>query len=657
MDYGYTGKILQIDLGRSKIVETDIGATMKTKFLGGLGIASKILFDEVGPAVDPLSPYNIVIIAAGPLTGTVVPTSSRAEITTKSPLTGVVGTGNFGGFWGVRLKKAGYDAVVVRGRSCNPKYLWVDEDSVELRSADALWGRDSWETTDILKDELADDVSVMAIGPAGENLVRFACPIFDYAHAPGRSHAGCILGAKGLKAIAVRGTREIPVASPKKLRIIISAILTRLSSYPEKGDRQTVGSNYLTKATLEAGHLVVGNYQKTSLPKDSEIYELPESAEKHLEIGAEYGHNCPMGRSYGCDLVARVEACGPHGSRLEGVAFSLPGYEWGAKCGIKSYPDMWRCRMLCNRYGMDQVGPIPFAIELFEKGIITKRDTDGLELMYGEEQAIEEMLRKIAYREGIGDIFANGSIRAAKKIRKNAQKYVMTIKGMEILAGVDPRVASIPRLLSQMTCPRGGDDLKGTHATYVRFPTWAKKMGIDEETYIGWLLRRLDMPRAVKRRVFGVPPRLDRYTLDGGALLTKWYEELTCAYDSLGICMFAVNTWSVIGPTCCAQLYSACTGHSISSSELMKTGERIFNLLRAYSVREGLTRKDDALPTRFYEEPLADGPAKGAVLSRSKMIRLLDIYYDLRGWTRSTGIPTRRKLVELGLESVADELA
>lgn len=655
------GKILEINLSEKHVVAVDVDEEIIRDFIGGTGLGAKILYDEIGPNVDPLSPDNIVIIATGPLSGTSAPANGRTEAITKSPLTGIIGRGNFGGWWGPRLRRAGFQAVVVRGEADRPVYLWINEDRVEVRSAEHLWSKDTWETADALKGELGNEISVLSIGQAGENLVRFACPVADYDHAPGRSHTGYVMGAKKLKAIAVRGTREVPIANPKRFKEAVKDAVERVVSYPERGLRMSTGSNYLVRDAAKFEIVPARNFQTGVLPPDSDSWDLPESAQKHLIVEkGYYGYHCPYAKYYGCDLIAVVKE-GPYaGLKVGGICFSYPGWEWGAKCGIKSFPAMWKCREICNRHGMDQATPIPFAMELFEKAIITKEDTDGLELSWGNESAIQQMIGKIARREGFGEVLAEGSVRAAHKIGKGAEKYALTIKGMEILA-TDPRTATWGANLGNLTCLRGGDDLDTTHGMYDEgMPGWAREAGWSEEEYLRWLVDWLDMPQEVKEQIFGSPPSIEFLRLDkleGKAALVKWHGDYTATYNSLGLCLMPTNYSHAMGPTHFAELYSACTGLDITASEIMKKGEKIFNLMKAYIVREGLTRTDDDWPERFYQEPWPTGPLKGRVASKENINRVLDEYYELRGWDNKKGVPTKKKLVELGLDYVADELS
>jgi aldehyde:ferredoxin oxidoreductase len=660
MTKGFIGKILDADLSTKRVAVVDLDEEIVRDFIGGTGLGVKILYDEVGPDVDPLSSDNIVVIATGPLSGTSAPANGRTEAITKSPLTGIIGRGTFGGWWGPRLKRAGFEAVVVRGEADRPVYLWIDDEGVEVRSAQHLWGRDTWETADALKGELGNEVSVLSIGQAGENLVRFACPVADYDHAPGRSHTGCVMGAKRLKAIAVRGTKEVPIANPKRFQEAVKDAAKRVVDYPERGLRMSTGSNYLVRDAARFEIVPARNFQTGLLPPDSDSWGLPDSAQRHLIVEkGYYGYHCPYAQYYGCDLIAVVKE-GPYaGLRVGGVCFSYPGWEWGAKCGIKGFPAMWKCRELCNRYGMDQATPIPFAMELFEKGIITREDADGLDLSWGNEPAIQQMIGNIARREGFGDVLAEGSLRAAQKIGKGAENYVLTIKGMEIL-GTDPRTATWGVNLGNLTCLRGGDDLDTTHAVYDEsMPGWAREAGWSEEEYLRWLVDWIDMPREVKEGIFGSPPSIEflrPYKLEGKAALVKWHGDYTAVYNSLGLCLMPTNYSHAMGPTHFGELYSACTGWETTAAEIMKKGERIFNLMKAYIVREGLTRRDDDWPERFYREPWPTGPLKGRVASREDTDRLLDEYYELRGWERKKGVPTRGKLVELGLDYVAEEL-
>ncbi len=641
--YGY-GKILDVDLLTGEIVKRDVAPQFAQDYIGGMGFSCKILYDEVGPTVDPFSPDNIVIFANGPLTGTHAPCSGRTEVTTKSPLTGSIGTGNTGGVWGALLKHAGFDLVIIRNKAEKPVYLWIDDDVVELREASHLWGKDTRVTSDALRKELGSSqrskISVMAIGPSGENLVRYACPLNDYYHVAGRSGAGAVMGAKRLKAIAVRGTGTVRIARPKEFqeaaraareRLMAADRATRLPGAPPEG----------RILYIERGCLSAKNYQTGVLPQWVETRSL-DVALKYVTKKDGTCYACPIP----CFSLAEVNEGKYAGLKVNRSTHPGVVFDWGATCAIDNLPAIWKCKELCQQLGMDYVsaaGSIAFAMELFQRGIITTKDTDGLELSWGNEDAVIPMLHKIAFRDGFGDILAEGSLRAAERIGNGAEQYVMTIKGMEMGMLPDPRSGPRGWLFGSLTNPRGGDNIKNTHFLADKYNP-------------NWWVDKFDMFEDVKKKIYSMPPQEVSYTWEGKALMCRWFEDLYSAVNALGLCFFPAGFRLALGPTYLSRLFSACTGWDTTPQDIMKFGEKVFTLFKTYTVRQGLTRKDDTWPDRFYTEPLPEGPAKGAMLSRDTIEQLLDEYYELRGWDRKSGNPTKDKLVELGLDDVANEL-
>ncbi len=654
-------RLLSVDLSSRQCRIESLDQKLLDDYIGGLGLGIKMLYDQVGPGVDPMGPENIVFISPGPLSGTDAPTSSRTEVVTKSPLTGIIGIGNFGGPWGGRFRRAGFEALVIRNNAHNPVYLWIDDGTVELRSAAHLWGKDAWQTTDALKNELGDDVSVLAIGQAGENRVRFACPIGDYDHAPGRCHAGCVMGVKKLKAIAVRGTKKVSVADPEKFKAAVKEVVRRIDEYPEGKfeNRRRVSSADKTTPVARAGVLPCRNFQQTALPPESDMWRATEvTMANTTQGGPNYGDHCVMAEYYGCNLRTHVKKGVYTGLDLGGAGFSLPWRYFIGLCGINSCLEMYKCRELCQRYGMDMTNPAPFVIELYQRGIIDRDDLGGLELDWGNGESVIELLGMIAFREGIGDLIAEGSDRAAAKIGKGAEKYVMTQKGMEIMY-IDPRMAGWGMILGNTVGLRGGDDLTSTHVLPEGVPGWINRLGWDEAQYLQWFVDYFDMFPEVKAKVFGEPPRSDffrRDATDGKVEWVVWLEKLHALLNSLGVCLMSGSCWLPMGPTHYAKLYSACTGRETSPRELMRIGDRIVNLMKCYLVREGLTSADDTWPQRFFKDPIPDGPLKGAILDEKKFRRILEAYYENRGWDRNTSIPTREKLLSLGLGEAAAEL-
>ncbi len=642
--HGY-GMIMDVDLSTRTIHKRPTAPAFAEAFIGGMGFGCKILFDEVGTEVDPLGLDNVLIFANGPLTGTRAPCSGRTEITTKSPLTGHIGSGNTGGRWGARLKHAGFDVVVVRGQAEKPVFLWIDDDRVELRDAGHLWGKDTKLTTAILKKELdasrALKISVLTIGPAGENLVRYACPLNDDHHVAARSGAGAVMGAKRLKAIAVRGSGAVPIARPEAFDEAVREARMRLmdadraAGMPGAPIDSRIGY-------LQTGCLPVKNYQTGVLP--GWVETRSGAVAKKYVIGKESTcYRCPIS----CYNLVEVKEGKYAGLKV--ARATMPGLtlKFGAMCAVDNMPGIWKCKELCQRYGMDYAsagGTIAFAMELYQRGLLSKSDMDGLDLSWGNEDAIVQLLEKIAFREGFGNILAEGSSMAAEAIGRGAEKYVFTIKGMEMTMMPDPRVkANRGWLLGTLTNPRGGDNVKNTHCFAERYNT-------------NWWVDQFDMFEEVKEKIYSMPPEEVPNTWQGKALLCKWFEDLYSVCNAMGFCFFTTGFRLAWGPTYISKLFSACTGRDTTPQGIMEMGEKIFTLLKAYTIKEGLTRVDDAWHERFYEEPMPEGPAKGAVLSRGEVEDTLDEYYELRGWCKDSGLPSAKKLNDLGLREIAKDL-
>ncbi len=637
---GY-GQTLEVDLSTDEIIIRDTDLEFAEQYIGGMGFGSKILYDEVGYNVDPLSPANIVVFANGPLTGTHTPCSGRTEITTKSTLTDSIGTGNTGGLWGAKLKHAGFDLIVIMGQAKEPKYIWIDNDKVEIRKANHIWGKDTRTTSDTVKKELGSsstsEISVLAIGPAGENLVKFACPLNDYHHVSARNSAGAVLGSKKLKAIAVRGTGSIRIARPKEFQEAVKEAREQLLAASKAAkliDRDP------RKNAVKLGCLPAKNYQTGILP-DWLKNRGVEAAQRYdmRKVGTCYA--CPVS----CFNLAEVNEGKYAGLQVNRATMPGAVFDWGAKCAIDNLPAIWKCKEICQHFCMDYAsaaGVIAFAMELFQRGIISIKDTDGLELTWGNEDAVIEMLNKIALRDGFGDILAEGSAKAARIIGKGAEQYVMTTKGMEIM-NEDPRTARRGWLFGDLTNPRGGDNVKGTHFFADMYNP-------------NWWTDKFDMFNDVKRQIYYMPPEEVSFTWEGKPMMTKWFEDLYSTLNTLGLCFFPSGFHLALGPTHLSRLYSACTGWDKTPQQMMQLGEKVFNLLKAYTVRQGMTKKNDTWPDRFYTEPLPEGPGTGRILSREEITRLIEEYYQLRGWDKETGLPTREKLTELELVDVADDL-
>jgi aldehyde:ferredoxin oxidoreductase len=619
-------RLLVVDLSTRKTYTELIEPKIFNTFYGGLGLNTWLLYHHTGPETDPLGPDNVVLISPGLLTGTSAPASPRLEVSTKSPLTGLIGTGNAGGHWGPKLKKAGISTIMIKGLSAQPVTLVINEGEVSFKPAKTFWGLDTFETTDKLVKELGSDYSVMAIGPAGENLVKFAAPVFDKQHIPGRCHAGAVLGSKKLKAIAVKGTASLKPHDPQAFGDALAYCESRIRSYPGWKTRAKAGSMG-TLGTNEEGV----DYEDLVAP--------------YLKRG-EPGVYCPciMESLYGCSLQTDIKE-GPYAG-TEVTCAGLTLYSGTASTYEVSLPAAYHVREVCQRYGMDMFGPFSYAMNLYENGIITADET-SFKLVHGDDEALMKILEMVAKREGLGDLLAEGSVATAKALGGEASKYVQTVKGLELISR-DPWTrlkGNVFTSLSILTNPRGGDDLKGTHAVGTNYPgltRWALKLGIAMEDYSRWLLGWLDMPQEFKKQVFGEPPNISE---PDQVLMTIWYNNLTSVYNSLGLCMFASSAVEALGPTSMAMLYSATTGIKTTPEDIMRTGERVFNLMRLYIIREGVRKADDLWPTSFYNETFNKGTSFSAVATEKNLER----YYKLRGWDTETGKPLAQTLIRLGL--------
>lgn len=618
---GYTGKILRINLSRQTFTEEQLSEEMARNFIGGAGFGIKYLFDEVKPGIDPLSPENILVFAPGPLTGAGVPCASRMSVTSKSPLTGAVGMALSGGEFPTEIKYAGWDAIIIEGKADKPTYVAILGKDVRFRDASHCWGTLTFDCQQIIKDELNDqNVRVCCIGPAGERLSRIACMVNE-RRAVGRKGLGAVMGSKNLKAIAIRGNTPVPIASKDKFRGAHGAMLKAMKDspvlYPEFSQH---GTPLVTDLTGAMGVLPAKNWLATG--EFVPIEGIGRDALASRKIGREHCHDCPVGC---CQL--RIAKTGAYaGTLTEGPDFETV-YSFGSGVGIGEADPIIAADRLADELGLDSISAgvtISFAMELYEKGILTLKDTDGIDLRFGNDEAMLKVLRKMAFRDGVGDLLADGSLAAARKIGKGTDKYAMQIKGLEL----------------------PGYDVRGLKGHGLGFAT----------SYTG-----ADHCRGYAfQEVFGIPIpwQVDRFATEGKGKLTMWNQDIrTATLDCAPMCAFLLDM--VFPATACqntAALMEAVTGLSLTPEQVQQVGERVNNLARAFNVREGFTRADDTLPERLMTEPLKAGGSKGYMISRQDLDQMLDEYYSLRGWDVKTGKPTRAKLTELGLGYVADEL-
>lgn len=610
--FGYNGLILRIDLSETHIGNEKLDEGLCRKYLGGSGFATRILYDEIRPKIDPLNVANKLIVATGPLAGTAAPSSGAYVVASKSPLTGIWGEAVSIGFFGAELKKAGYDVIIIEGRADRPVWIYIKDEDVEIRSAAALWGKDVYQTTDAICKEIPK-ARVACIGPGGENLIRFAAIISDKYRAAGRTGMGAIMGSKNLKAIAVEGTHWPEIADPATFKEISKQIRDMIRNHPSAESRRAYG----TSGGLEADSEVFGNvptrYFKEGVFENAEKISGEFMAQTILKK-RKACFNCPIG----CGRHVEVH-CGPYAGTVgESLEYETIG-SFGSLCFNDNLESLAKANDLCNRFGVDTIttgNVIAFAIECFERGWISEKD--GFNLKWGDHSGIVAMIPKICKREGFGKTLAEGVKRAAGRIGKKAEELAMHVKGLEIPMH-DPRSQKALGLI-YATAPRGAvhKPFTGYVELYGRsFP----ELSIDAKNY-------------------------DRHSTNGKAYLAKTLQDLQAVLDSLGICYFAyppsIDTISIRQ---IARLVSSATGYDFDANEFLKIGERIFNHQRLFNLREGLSRSDDTLPRRFLKEFHSTGPSKGQTVNLKPM---LDCYYELRGWNPK-GIPKRAKLKELEL--------
>ena len=616
-------------MSKQKIVDDCLEEDVAKEYIGGRCLGAKILFNELRSGIDPLEPENKLVVATGILTGIPFAGNSRYVIMAKSPLTGIWGEANSSGFFGPELKHAGYDAVVIDGRADAPVYLWVNNREVEIKDASRLWGKTTGETQEAIRDEVNDKrTRVASIGLGGENLVKYACVINDLNRAAGRTGMGAVMGSKNLKAIAVRGAGKIEFADEKRLMDIVRTANKEVWG----GSYGDLLNKYGTAGDLDdldvSGRLPTKNFAKSAF-KGSEKITGETMADTILTR---------RGACFACRVacIRIVEAKQPY---AVDPAYGGPEYETAAALGSLCMNDdlvaVSKANELCNKYSIDTISTgvtIAFAMECYEKGIITEEDTQGLDLTWGNHKAMMQLIEKIAKREGIGNILAEGTRRAAEKIGKGAEKFAMHIKGQEV----------------PMHEPRGKKGLGISYATSNRGACHLQAEHDDIFEDEKWLCPEIGLDNGITQR--------NRLCLGKEkAKLVKIAGDLWALYDSLPACKFTTYPEGGIGVGRLVEMVVAATGWNITVSDLMTVGERAFNLCRAFNVREGITRKDDILPQRLME-PLPDGPYKGEIISRNALDDALDEYYMLRGWDKKTGIPRRRTLEKLNLKDVADEL-
>lgn len=585
------GRILRIDLTAGNCSVEPLPEDWAADFLGGRGLGARILWQLLPPRTDPLAPENPLILAVGPLTGTKAPTSGRASLTTKAPLSGTIHDSNVGGQWGHRFKRAGFDALVVTGKAASRAYVIITESGAEIRPADDLWGKDTVETAGALKERHGATVSVLSIGPAGENRVPLASILADGSRSLGRGGVGAVMGSKNLKAIVAGGQTPIEIADPERFGFVVYEAQKQLKAHPVTSKAlPEFGTSVLVNIMNEAGALPAYNHQRSSFEAAEQI--SGEAITDRILVKRTACYGCQIG----CGRVTRTSQSEGHGPEYETV------WALGAQCGISDLESVAEASHLCNRMGLDTISvgsTIACAMELSERGLLSGGP------VFGQSGCLTALVADIAHRRGLGAEIGLGARRLAEKY--GAPELAMHVKGVELPA-YDPRGMKAQGL-GFATSNRGGCHLRGN---------------------------------MLGPEILGSPKMIDRFATRGKAGLLIVLQHTGAVLDSLCVCKFS---HFALGDEFYARLLSAAVGQEFRAQDLQRIGERIWNLERLFNLKEGFTRTDDRLPQRLLSEAPAEGPSRGQTVDLEPM---LDEYYRFRGWD-AEGVPTPGKLEELGL--------
>lgn len=619
MKYGYMGKILRVNLSKEEISFAEPEETFYRRYFGGRGLIAYFLLKELEPGIDPLTPDNKLIFACGPVTGAPISGSGRNSVGAKSPLTGAYGEAEVGGFWGAELKRAGFDAIIIEGKAIEPVYLWVHDEKAEIKDASHLWGMEIKKSEETIRKDLRDNsVKVAQIGPGGEKMVRYASVINDMNHVAGRCGMGAVMGSKNLKAIAVKGSKKVNVADPENLRQLAAWMAHNVGDVAR--DLHTYGTGTAMDVSEEIGNLPVHNFRDGKFPNVDSI--SAQAIKKHVRVG--------MGTCFACAVACKKEVKVEEPWNVD-PAYGGPEYETlaalGSNCGVDDLKAICKANELCQKYSLDTISTgvaISFAMECFENGLLSKEDTGGVDLRFGNAEAMVKMVELIGERKGIGDLLAEGVKRAAEHIRRGSKKFAVHVKGQEV-------PMHEPRLkrglgLGYAISPTGADHQHNFHDTMFEsgIPEHYKSLGILETVPIEDL-----GPKKI---------RLFQYVVAWSSL-----------HNCLVLCQFP--PWSIQQEV---DMVRWVTGWDTTALELMKVSERAINLARIFNIREGFTEKDDWLPPRFFQ-PTTSGALSNTAVDPKKLRKAISTYYGMMGWDEK-GVPTRTTLEELDIAWSADEI-
>lgn len=632
MHYGTAGANLEIDLTTGKSLKTEADATVRERYLGGRGTNTRLFWDRVPPETDPYSPDNLLVFGVGILTGTTAPGANRTILTTLSPQTNLQTYSSLGGFWGAELKQAGFDNLIISGKSSKPVYLWINEGQAEIRDAGHLWGKDVRETTKIIREELKQNgVQVLSVGEAGENRVLAATIEHGSGTGASRAGVGAVMGDKKLKAIAVYGTKDIHIARPAEFYELCERILKKTDGI----------RTYFDRISYETHEWFMNNWAWGNMDQKRPFENAGEHHEDFVEKFGARNESC-----YNCGLACKVNIALPEGEYCSVKCQSWFSFMFAAKTRDLLFNA--RCVNLCEKYGLDTVSTacnIAFAIDLFEKGILTKTDTGSEDLEWENQDLVLSLIGKIARREGIGDVLADGVYEAARQIGRNARKHAYHIKKLEMIAF---QPSNPYRALRTAVTDR----LDMTRA---------------ESSAVLWAMENPPKWKRdyVKAGYFHYPKEYEKTFVEEYVGLSHDYEKMVpftsrdvdtnAIADSSGVCIFWTGFWLYppISVDDQINLMSYATGMDLDEAKAITIAQRINALIRAYNVRRGIGRKDDIkIPERFFQETPAPPDVK---LDHKKFNKMISSYYKLRGWNYK-GVPSKQELERLGLQDVRQDL-
>lgn len=625
------GKILNVNLTTREIKVETIAKEIYRKYPGGSALATYLLLKNLPSGIDPLSEKNILIFAVSPFTGLPISGLSRVAVSAKSPLTGGIGDSQAGGYFPASLKANGYDAIMFTGKSTGPVYLHIDGDNIELRNAEKLWGHVTGTVEKLIKEELKENkLDIAQIGPAGENLIKYACILNMCQRANGRTGMGAVMGSKNLKAVVLKKKTKVEIADKSNLLSLAKEVTTRLRANEAVAGLAEHGTDGDLEAFSDEGFLPTNNWQSGWFPDGAESI-TGETMSKTILKGRESCFACAVR----CKRVVEIEG------KVDPL-YGGPEYEtcatFGSYCGVKDLSDIALANQLCNMYGVDTIScgaTISFAMECYEKGLITKEDTGGLEIKFGDGKIVTKLVEMIAKREGFGDFLADGSYRASKKIGKGAEEFSISVKGQELPAHMPQYKPAVGLVYS--VNPFGADHQSSEHDPFLVMPEDSQ-----ERKWIG----KIGMTKEYE----------DSFALDYDKVRFAFNSQ--CFYsltDTLCLCQFVWGPcWVLYGPDDFVKLCKYGVDWETSLFELMQVGERRINMMRYFNAREGFTKKEDTLPKRLFE-PFKDGPSKGIKLDKDEFEWAQKQYYEIAGWDKETGNPTEATLKRLSLEWLLED--